>query len=177
MKVATYVGLGIAMSLAGLTIGAAVFVGSGAYNIAADDHHTKPVLAIIETLRDRSISVRAASIVAPQLEDPARIAAGAERYAVLCVGCHLAPGVTKSDLRAGLYPHPPNLAQEDIRDPRRAFWTIKHGIKMSAMPAWGKSLDDAVIWDIVAFVGQMPNESPEMYRQLSQAQSPRAGTP
>jgi mono/diheme cytochrome c family protein len=144
------------------------------YNIGADDHHTKPVLAIIETLRDRSIGVRAASIAVPHLEDPARIAAGAERYSALCVGCHLAPGVTKSQLRAGLYPNPPSLAQEDIRDARRTFWTIKHGIKMSAMPAWGKSLDDEVIWDIVAFVRQMPNVSPETYRQLSQAHSPRA---
>src|SRR5450755_72386 len=38
----------------------------------------------------------------------------------------LAPRVTKSDIRPGLYPHPPNLAQEDPGDPRRAFWTIKH---------------------------------------------------
>jgi mono/diheme cytochrome c family protein len=163
--------LGIATCLAASVIGAAVFVGSGMYNIGADDHHTKAVLAIIETLRDRSIGVRAASIAVPHLEDPVRIAVGAERYSVLCVGCHLAPGVTKSDLRAGLYPHPPNLAGEDIRDPRRAFWTIKHGIKMSAMPAWGKTLDDEVIWDIVAFVRQMPNVSPETYRQLSRTHS------
>jgi mono/diheme cytochrome c family protein len=59
------------------------------------------------------------------------------------------------------------LAQEDVRDPRRAFWTIKHGIKMSAMPAWGKSLDDATIWDIVAFLRQMPTVSSETYQQLS----------
>ena len=176
MKVAAYVGLGIATTLAASVIGAAVFVGSGMYNIGADDHHTRPVLAIIETLRDRSIGIRAASIAVPQLADPARIAAGAERYSVLCVGCHLAPGVTKSDLRAGLYPHPPNLAEEDVRDPRRAFWTIKHGIKMSAMPAWGKSVDDEVIWDIVAFVRQMPKVSPETYQQLSQANSQSAGT-
>jgi mono/diheme cytochrome c family protein len=175
MKVAAYVGLGIATTLAASVIGAAVFVGSGIYNIGADDHHTKPVLTIIETLRDRSIGVRAASIVVPRLEDPARVAAGAERYSLLCVGCHLAPGVTKSDLRAGLYPHPPNLAQEDIPDARRTFWTVKHGIKMSAMPAWGKSLDDEMIWDIVAFLRQMPNVSPENYRQLLQAHPPRAG--
>jgi mono/diheme cytochrome c family protein len=171
MKAAAYVGVGIAMSLAGSAIGAAVFVGSGMYNIGADDHHTKPVLAIIETLRDRSIDIRAESLAAPRLADRARIVAGAERYSELCVGCHLAPGVTKSDLRAGLYPHPPNLAQDAIRDPRRTFWTIKHGIKMSAMPAWGKSLDDEVIWDIVAFVRQLPNVSPETYRHLSQAQA------
>jgi mono/diheme cytochrome c family protein len=74
--------------------------------------------------------------------------------------------VTKSDMRPGLYPHPPSLAH--TRDAQRAFWTIKHGIKMSAMPAWGKSLDDAEIWDIVSFVRKMPAMSPETYQQLSQ---------
>ena len=73
----------------------------------------------------------------------------------------------KSDLREGLYPHPPNLAQEDTRDARRAFWTIKHGIKMSAMPAWGSTLKDESIWDIVAFIRQMPSMTPETYQQLS----------
>jgi mono/diheme cytochrome c family protein len=150
------VSLVIAATLAALAIGGALFVGSGIYDIGADDPHTKIVLAVIEQLRERSIAVRARALVPPNLEDPTRIGAGAKQYAALCVGCHLAPGVTKSDIRTGLYPHPPNLAQEDTRDAQRAFWTIKHGIKMSAMPAWGKTLDDSAIWDLVAFVKQMP---------------------
>jgi mono/diheme cytochrome c family protein len=118
-------------------------------------------------LRNRSIAVRARALDAPNLEDPTRIAAGAEHYAALCIGCHLAPGVTKSDIRPGLYPHPPNLAQEDPDDPRRAFWTVKHGIKMSAMPAWGKSLDDAAIWDLVAFLQKLPAMTPDSYGRLT----------
>jgi mono/diheme cytochrome c family protein len=161
-------GLAVAGTLAALALGGALYIGSGIYNIGADDHHTKIVLAIIEQLRERSIDLRARAIDAPDTEDPRRIAAGAEHYAALCVGCHLAPGVTKSDIRAGLYPHPPNLAQEDTRNAQRAFWTIKHGIKMSAMPAWGKSLDDAAIWDIVSFVRKMPAMTPQAYQQLSQ---------
>jgi mono/diheme cytochrome c family protein len=39
---------------------------------------------------------------------------------------------------------------------------------MSAMPAWGKSLDDAAIWEIVAFVQRMPAITPEAYLELSQ---------
>jgi mono/diheme cytochrome c family protein len=164
-------GVAVVGLLALMAAGGALFVGSGVYNIGADDHHTKPVLALIERLRERSIEVRARTIDVPQIEDPRRIAAGAERYAALCVGCHLAPGVAKSDIRAGLYPHPPSLAQEEVRDSRRSFWTIKHGIKMSAMPAWGKSLDDAAIWDIVAFVRKLPQMSPETYQQLAQGHS------
>jgi mono/diheme cytochrome c family protein len=165
MQAATHVGLGIAISVVAGAIGAAVFVTSGAYDIGADAHHTPLMTAIIETLRERSISMRAGSIEPPRsgLEDPALIAAGATHYSRLCVGCHLAPGVTTSDLRPGLYPHAPNLAQADLRDVRRAFWTVKHGIKM---PAWGKSLDDDTIWEIVAFARRMPAMSPETYQQV-----------
>ena len=44
-------------ALALLALGGAAFIGSGIYNIGADDHHTKLVLAIIEQLRDRSIGL------------------------------------------------------------------------------------------------------------------------
>ena len=161
------IGLVITATLVTLAIGGGLFIESGIYNIGADDHHTKITLAVIEQLRERSIEVHARAIEAPPLEDPARIADGAQRYQALCVGCHLAPGVAKSAVRLGLYPHPPNLAQEEMRDAQRAFWTIKHGIKMSAMPAWGKSLDDPQIWDLVAFVRKMPAMAPETYRELS----------
>jgi mono/diheme cytochrome c family protein len=164
--------LAVALMLVVGALGAVVFVGSGAYNIGADDHHTKVVLALIEQLRDRSIATRARDIEVPPLEDTSRIVAGAQRYATLCSSCHLAPGLMKSAVRTGLYPHPPSLAQEGVVDARTAFWIVKHGIKMSAMPAWGNSLDDAAIWDIVAFVRQLPDMSPETYRQLSKNPAP-----
>jgi len=145
-----------------------VFIASGIYNIGADDHHTRIVLAVITQLRERSIDARARRITVPDLKDGSRVAGGAGHYAALCVGCHLAPGVTKSDLRPGLYPHPPNLAQEDVLGARKAFWIIKHGVKMSAMPAWGKSLNDEAIWDIVSFVRKMPAMTPEQYQALLQ---------
>jgi mono/diheme cytochrome c family protein len=158
----------VAATLALMAIGAVVFIGSGIYNIGADDHHTRIVLAVITQLRERSIDARARRITVPELKDGSRVTGGASHYAALCVACHLAPGVTKSDLRPGLYPHPPNLAQEDVLDARKAFWIIKHGIKMSAMPAWGKSLNDEAIWDIVSFVRKMPAMTPEQYQALLQ---------
>jgi mono/diheme cytochrome c family protein len=168
MRNETKAGLVVAATLVALAVsGAAVFIGSGVYDIGADDHHTKFVLAVIEKLRDRSIEARTRRVEVHTVSDPARIAAGAQHYAALCVSCHLAPGVTKSDLRPGLYPHPPNLAQEEMPGERRVFWIIKHGIKMSAMPAWGKTLDDAAIWDLVAFVRKLPQMTPETYAQLS----------
>jgi cytochrome c553 len=164
------IGAAAAAAHAALAIGGALFIESGYYDIGADDHHTKVVLSLIQHLRDRSIDVRARQIDVLFVVDLARIAAGARRYAELCAGCHLAPGISKSDIRPGLYPHPPNLAQEELQPAARAFWIVKHGIKMSAMPAWGKTLDDAQIWDIVAFVRKLPDMSPETYQDLSTQQ-------
>jgi mono/diheme cytochrome c family protein len=167
MKISRGIGVGIAATIALILVGVVAFVGSGVYDIGADDPHTTVVLAAVRAVRERSIATRAGAIEVPRLEDPSKISAGAARYSALCADCHLAPGVMKSDLLNGLYPRPPNLVQEDIRDARRAFWTIKHGIQMSAMPAWGGTLNDEAIWDIVAFLRQMPSMSPETYQQLS----------
>ncbi len=35
------------------------------------------------------------------------------------------------------------------------------------MPAWSKTLDDASIWDVVAFIRKMPAMTPESYRELA----------
>lgn len=165
------IGIGVAATLAVFALGATGFVASGVYDIGADDHHTKLTLSLIESLRDRSIDVRSRAIELRYVDTPERISAGARRYDSLCAGCHLAPGEAKSPVRIGLYPHPPNLAQEEIGDGRRAFWIVKHGIKMSAMPAWGKTLDDAAIWDIVSFIRKMPDMSADQYQQLADPMS------
>jgi mono/diheme cytochrome c family protein len=157
----------IAAALTLLGSGAGLMVFSGWYNIGADDHHTALVAALIGQLRDRSIEVRARTVEVPDLSGAAGIEAGARRYALECSGCHLAPGVNHSQLRRGLYPHPPNLAQQQAPNPQRAFWVIKHGIKMSAMPAWGTTLEDPAIWELVAFLEKMPAMSAEDYQRLT----------
>jgi hypothetical protein len=83
----------------------------------------------------------------------------------MCTECHLAPGRLDSEIRPGLYPQPPNLSQVRI-DPKDAFWVIKHGIKMSAMPAWGGSHDDATIWSMVAFLQKLPDLTPAQYQDI-----------
>jgi hypothetical protein len=83
-----------------------------------------------------------------------------------------------NELRPGLYPHPRNLADhrhDAEQDPlaahtsaARQFWIIKHGIKMTGMPAWGKTHDDTTIWTIVAFLQRLPTLTPEQYREITQ---------
>jgi mono/diheme cytochrome c family protein len=151
---------------------AAVLVYSGAYNIAADEPHWEAVYRLIETVRDRSIAVRAGHIQPPEMNDPARIARGAKDYAEMCVECHLAPGIEQSEIRQGLYPKPPKLTEQVNTSPAELFWVIKHGIKMTAMPAWGPTHEDARLWDIVTFVRKLPSITPEEYQMLVDDEHP-----
>ncbi|MEO8461289.1 MAG: cytochrome c, partial [Dokdonella sp.] len=155
------------MAAALAVVAIALFVYSGIYNIGADDPHMRPVSATLEALRERSIETHSRNIVVPNLDDPKMIAEGAEHYSAMCTGCHLAPGMSNSEIRPGLYPQPPNLSTERIDDPRETFWIIKHGIKMSAMPAWGTTHDDEAIWNMVAFVRKLPDMTPAQYAQMT----------
>ena len=146
---------------------AAIFVYSGAFDVAADVPHTELTARLIEAVRDRSIAVRIKDIQVPALDDPHLIAEGAEHYAAMCANCHLAPGVDKTDIRDGLYPTPPNLTKPIAASAAEMFWVVKHGIKMSAMPAWGKTHDDHSICGIVAFLNKLPDLSQDQYRELA----------
>jgi mono/diheme cytochrome c family protein len=142
------------------------FLWSGIYNIAADDPHTRPVYAALDTLREHSIERRARGIVAPDLGDPALVRQGAGNYAAMCAGCHRVPGGGETELSRGLYPAPPALAEGTPDDPAHQFWVIKHGIKASGMPAWGRSMEDEYIWGMVALLQQLPKMSPQQYHAL-----------
>lgn len=160
----TLLALGI---LSGVALAAvAGFVWSGVYNIGADDPHIKPVYSALETMRERSIDIRAKKLQVPAgLDDPERIRQGAGNYNAMCMGCHLAPGMQDTELSKGLYPAPPNLGKTTV-DAAQAFWVIKHGIKASGMPAWGKSMGDEYIWNMAAFLQQLPKLDAAQYQAL-----------
>lgn len=152
--------------LAGAVVGALGFTYSGIYNVAADDPHTRPVYALMETVRDRSIAARAAGLTVPNdLASEARIRQGAGNYNAMCMGCHLAPGMGETELSKGLYPKPPNLTKENV-DAASAFWVIKHGIKASGMPAWGESMADEYVWNMAAFLQRLPKLDADGYQAL-----------
>lgn len=163
-----------ALASVGLTAAAGtIVIAAGVVDVGADTPHAPLVHQLLELTRERSIARRAADIAAPEnLTDPERIRRGAGNYAAMCVDCHLAPELPDSEIRQGLYPGPPNLslpgdAPPAARNAVRQFWIIKHGIKASGMPAWSKGgMEDEAIWDLVAFLQQMPALTNAAYEQL-----------
>ena len=144
---------------------AGVLIYTGLYNIGADAPHSKVVTMVLQQLRERAIKHHSRDIVPPaDLSGPKRLAIGAGLYTEMCSGCHLGPGLEKSEMSQGLYPPAPELARGSDRSAAEQFWIIKHGVKLSAMPAWGKTHSDQLIWDMVGFVRSLPKLSPEQYK-------------
>ncbi len=170
-KLITAILVGLAVATLIAVAGLAGVGWAGSYNVAADEPHSRLVASALTSIRERSITARARGIIVPDLSAPQMVAAGAKQYAQMCVQCHLAPGKDDSDLRRGLNPQPPNLYLHGAHDPARAFWTIKHGVKMTGMPAWGSTHDDQALWSMVAFLRRLPELSPAEFERLSE-QSP-----
>jgi mono/diheme cytochrome c family protein len=156
----------LGVTLAIVAVGAsAIYL--GAYDFAADVPHTQPVYWLLEEARERSIEVRAKGITVPSdLSDPKRVQLGAGHYAEICAGCHLAPGMKRTEIARGLYPRAPELRRETDLTPAEEFWVVKHGLKMTGMPAWGVTHSDEQLWDIVAFLQKLPELTPEQYQAL-----------
>jgi mono/diheme cytochrome c family protein len=157
----------IAIFVAAMLVIAAGVGLSGVYNVAADAPHLAITRAILEFVRERSIDARAEDVKAPPLADPQMIADGAADYDAMCTGCHLAPGIAENEMRPGMNPKPPLLAARSETNASEDFWIIKHGIKMTAMPAWGMTHSDKEIWNMVAFLQKLPKLTPQQYRALA----------
>lgn len=155
----------VAAVVAAIVLATAGYFWLGFYDVAADEPHWRVTENFLETARERSIERRSSGIAVPALDDEAMVRTGAGNYDSMCADCHLRPGEDGSALKDGLNPRPPDLTRR-ARDPKETFWAVRHGIKMTGMPAWGGHMDDQAIWQIVAFTQRLPELSAEEYRSL-----------
>lgn len=137
----------------------------GIVDVAATTAHNDAVEWFLVTTRDRSIDSRAERIEVPPLDDPRMLRTGLEHYHAMCVTCHGAPGVDPAELAQGLNPMPPDLYSEKD-SPAETFWVVKHGIRMTGMPAFGPTHSDDALWALTAFVQRLPDLSAEDYAQM-----------
>jgi mono/diheme cytochrome c family protein len=157
---------GAAILLAVIVATAALMAVSGLFDVVADSPHSALAYSVIHYVRERSVDVRARNVSVPALSDPKMLVEGVEHYDAMCTGCHLAPGMSENEMRPGMNPKPPVLFRMARGNPAEQFWIVKHGIKMTGMPAWGTTHTDEEIWDMVALLQKLPTLSPADYRAL-----------
>lgn len=146
-----------------------LYLYSGAYIVAADVSHTAFGKWLFSTAMEKSVQRRAHDISVPDLSQMDWVEDGFSHYTGNCAGCHGAPGVERSEVGKALTPEPPKLAEASGEwTPGELFWIIKHGIKMTGMPAWGGSHSDEQIWQLVAFIQKLPTLDAQEYRRMEE---------
>ncbi|NNN04894.1 MAG: c-type cytochrome [Elusimicrobia bacterium] len=92
--------------------------------------------------------------------------AGVKLYAANCAVCHGAADHEASNVALGLYQKPPQLAKDDVTDdPEGAtYWKVYHGIRMTGMPSFAKTLSETQIWQLALFLKHMKELSPAVQK-------------
>jgi mono/diheme cytochrome c family protein len=109
-----------------------------------------------------SISRGSEGITAPIEASDDNLLAGVKSYGQNCAICHGAADAKASTLAKGLYLKAPLLAKDGVEDDPVAvtYWVIKHGIRFTAMPAFGANLSDTELWQITLFLKAMDKLPP-----------------
>lgn len=117
----------------------------------------------------QSVTLRSLAVEMPPLDDPAMVRRAAGHYELVCATCHGSPARPPAEFARHLLPEPPQLVRrmDRWRPPARVFWTVKHGIRHTAMPAWPDQRRDDEVWDMAAFLRAMPDMTRDTYRALS----------
>src|SRR5665213_127019 len=143
-----------------------IYIFSGAFNVQQSKGNSLSEWAL-NTAKNKSISKRIKDIKVPPMTDSAMFVIGFKHYNEMCTTCHGGPGISPDELSKGLFPAPPKFYKSgDMPQPAEAFWVIKHGIKFTAMPAFGPTHDDEKIWAITDFLlNKMNKMPPEEYKE------------
>lgn len=141
------------------------FVYSGVAEVAATKPHSAVVEWFLTTTREHAIERRIADLEVPDLADESLFETGLAHYHEMCVSCHGAPGLERSEIGRGLNPSPPDLATATLTEEEAAesFWIIRHGLRMTGMPAFGPTHSDEEIWGLVAVQKRLADLTPEDY--------------
>jgi cytochrome c553 len=143
---------------------------TGLVTITASSGHWAITEWFLHFAMRRSVVTHAMLVDEPpiDLDDEALILQGAGHYESGCRVCHGAPGQRLPPVPAAMTPHPPALGPRVSQwRPRELFYIVRHGVKMTGMPAWPDAGREDEVWAVVAFLRQLPGMEPDRYRELA----------
>ncbi|HEV2596533.1 MAG TPA: cytochrome c [Sphingomicrobium sp.] len=156
---------GIAVSILVLLAGGYLLLQSGLLPANADAKPGGLELWAAGTSLNATLRNQAPKQANPVPLTPANLIAGITLYGEHCAICHgTASGASSaSPVAKGLYPAPPQFADEGVEDDPEgvSYWKIKHGIRLTGMPAWGSALNDQQIWTLALFLKHMDKLPPD----------------
>lgn len=128
----------------------------------------------IETLSARALRRFAMPSQQKELRNPLTattevLASARAHWADHCAGCHANNGSGATEIGRNLYPPAPDMrlaVTQELSD-GALYSTIKNGVRLTGMPAWGKpGDDDRETWALVTFIRHLPKLSAEEEKQM-----------
>lgn len=108
---------------------------------------------------------------APQAHNPIpltddNLLAGMKIYQTNCAGCHGDIHQRHQTFGDAFYPRAPQFMEDTPDMPENQnFYIVQHGIRLTGMPAFGSSLKEQEVWQVITFLSYMDKLSPELAEQ------------
>jgi mono/diheme cytochrome c family protein len=100
---------------------------------------------------------------------------GGKLYLNGCAGCHGKPGKHEED--PSHYPPVPQLSQVGTHySEPEIHWIIQHGIRNTAMSAYGPFYSDKEMWALASFLRRIDNLPPGVAERIQAKKAPDTGT-
>jgi len=123
------------------------------------------------TLRRAAIPAGERELKVPMQATPDVLREGMAHWADHCASCHGNNGSGETMYGKTMYPRPPDmrLAPTQELSDGELYYTIKNGVRLSGMPAFGEPGDDDIdSWKLVAFIRHLPKLTEQEELQMEQ---------
>jgi mono/diheme cytochrome c family protein len=92
---------------------------------------------------------------------------GMKIYTMNCAGCHGGLDRKPNPFGSSFYPPAPNLVSDPPDDPEwHTFFTIRTGVRYTAMPAWDKTLSEQDMWKLTMLLSHLDKLPPSVQDYL-----------
>jgi thiosulfate dehydrogenase len=158
---------GVIVGALALAAGIYGYARFGFLDLRADQTPSALEQHIMGTAMDESTDRHAPEQKNPLQATQENLLAGARLYRDKCSDCHGSPINPNSDYGRSFYPRVPQFMKQapDMPD-RENFYIIKHGVRWTAMPAWGNIMTDSEIWQVVLVLNRFEKLPPEVDQEL-----------
>jgi len=149
-------GLLISLVLIMVIIAGAIVVHHG---FSARDTPSGIEKAMARTMRSLAVPSRARNMNNPLPNTPENLQEATAHWADHCAFCHANNGTGDTAVGRNLYPKAPDMRLPDTQKltDGELYYTIKNGIRLTGMPAWGTPGDaDEDSWKLVYFIRHLP---------------------
>src|ERR1700733_12984582 len=145
----------------------------GYFNFSADTETSSFEKKIAMSAMDKSTERRAPQASNPVQPNNDTLIAGASLYRDNCAGCHGDPSHMATQMGDSFNPPAPQFWMDAPDMPENEnFYIIKHGVRWTGMPSWGKKLSDAQLGPVVTLPSHL-DKLPDPVNQEPQKPAPK----